>query len=178
MDSLLKLRAMNLSGNTLWFGSRSITGKEKQAHTLVHRNQSCRRITANGRRSEGQDGPCRYSLSTRRMRLTAMPGRMVHTSAGIRTSGRSKLFRLSYRPPLPKPSGLVVIGGFRSQLPLRDSPGFAPGSLLRRSHRATRLDKRRTDCAFDFTACMFRISSRRIDFSCRYAGFIIGVSLF
>ena len=37
-----------------------------------------------------------------------------------------------YRPSLPRPPGPVLLDGFRSHSPLRGSPGFAPGSLLRR----------------------------------------------
>jgi hypothetical protein len=44
----------------------------------------------------------------------------------------------SYSPPLPSQFRPVLNGSFRSQLPLRVSPGFAPGSLFRTatfSHR-------------------------------------------
>ena len=44
--------------------------------------------------------------------------------------------RPSYRPPLPGPRGPVVRGGFRSRLPLRDSPGLTPGSPLQRAEGA------------------------------------------
>jgi hypothetical protein len=64
--------------------------------------------------------------------------RATRVRGPIGRSSGSRAVRLwiepdSYRPSLPRLPGPVLRDGFRSHLPLRGSPGFAPGSLLRRS---------------------------------------------
>ena len=84
--------------------------------------------------------------------LTSMPtaSRSPVPSRSRNTSGRlpwasSLTFRPqaqetpgSYWPSLPNPVGSVRYDGVRTCLPLRGSPGFAPGSLLRRPTEAGR----------------------------------------
>jgi hypothetical protein len=61
--------------------------------------------------------------------------------AGLRTHGRTSgaaAPEAAYWPSLPRPEGPVLDDGGRSRSPLRGSPGFPPGSLLRRPLRTER----------------------------------------